>query len=282
MKVLTSVINNPDFIEMQYHTLKKFMGCDYEFIVFNDAKPFPDFSNGGNENLPENITKVCEKLGIQCISTPNLHHKGMECPVKRCCDAVNFMYEYMLNNKDEYLIIDSDMFLISELNVDEYRKYDCAIVLQNRSNFENINYIWNGLFYFNLNKMKHPEIIYWDQTLNSDVGGMSDVWLNLNCKNIPCIKNIRDSEPGLFNTERIYFIKHLWSLTWSHDELPDFIRDTDLEIFIKEDPRNQENNYFCEIYDGKFLHYRAGGDWQRQGLFFHNELTLKLKNILIN
>ena len=38
MKVVTAVVNNPVFIEIQYHTLKKHMKCAYEFIVFNDAK----------------------------------------------------------------------------------------------------------------------------------------------------------------------------------------------------------------------------------------------------
>jgi hypothetical protein len=45
MKIVTSVVNNPIFIEIQYHTFKKYMKCDYEFIVFNDAKDFPDFKN---------------------------------------------------------------------------------------------------------------------------------------------------------------------------------------------------------------------------------------------
>ena len=38
VKVVTAVVNNPVFIELQHHTLKKyFKGGDYEFIVFNDA-----------------------------------------------------------------------------------------------------------------------------------------------------------------------------------------------------------------------------------------------------
>ena len=35
MKILVGVVNNPIFIEMQYHTLKKYMTCDYELIIFN-------------------------------------------------------------------------------------------------------------------------------------------------------------------------------------------------------------------------------------------------------
>lgn len=281
MKVLTSVVNNPLFIEIQYHTLKQYMNCEYEFIVFNDAKPFPDFTNGGDEHLHKTIVETCRRLSIQCIDVPNLHHKHMDCPVQRCSDAMNFMYDFMLQNKDEYLIIDSDMFLIAELQIEEYRKHDCAIVLQSKDTYEHVDYIWNGLFYFNLHKMKHPEIIYWDKSEYTDVGGMADIWLRLNCKNIPGIKNIRYSEKNAFNTEKIHFIKHLWSLTWTNDEMPEHIKNTELAQFIKEDPRNIGDDYFCEIYDDKFLHYRAGGDWNRKGLHFHNDLSNKLKNILV-
>ena len=58
MKVVTAVINNPIFIEIQYNTLKKFMKCDYEYIVFNDAKSFPDYSNGNNILVKEEIIIV--------------------------------------------------------------------------------------------------------------------------------------------------------------------------------------------------------------------------------
>ena len=62
MKVLTAVVNNPIFIEIQYYTLKKYMKCDYEFIVFNDAKGFPDFTNGGDVSVKNIIQKVCSSL----------------------------------------------------------------------------------------------------------------------------------------------------------------------------------------------------------------------------
>ena len=46
MKIVTVVVNNPIFIIIQYYTLKKYFKGDYEFIVFNDAKDFPDYTNG--------------------------------------------------------------------------------------------------------------------------------------------------------------------------------------------------------------------------------------------
>ena len=48
MKIITAVVNNPEFVEIQYHTLKRFYQGNYEFIVFNDAKLFPDYTNGGD------------------------------------------------------------------------------------------------------------------------------------------------------------------------------------------------------------------------------------------
>jgi len=281
MKVLTSVVNNPTFIEIQHHTLKKFMPCDFEFIVFNDTKPFPDFTNGGDANLVHQISEVCKRLNLKCIDVPNMHHQTMDCPVVRCAEAMNFMYEYMLQNKDEYLIIDSDMFPIDTINVDQYREYDCAIVLQHRDYIKPFQYIWNGLFYFNMHKMNDLESIRWDKCYNADVGGMTHEWLFKKCNNLPTVYAIRNGKQVPYHRNGIYFIRHLWSLTWNNSEMPEKFKNTMLDNFIRNDPRNNLGGYFCEIYDNTFLHYRAGGDWQRKGLGFHNDLTEKLKSVLM-
>jgi len=52
--------------------------------------------------------------------------------------------------------------------------------------------------------------------------------------------------------------------------------------FLKNDKRNINNNFFCEIYDNKFFHYRAGGNWLGEGLNFHIENTKNLHDILLN
>ena len=65
MKVLTAVVNNPTFIEIQYNTLKKYMKCPYEFIVFNDDKPFPDLTNEGDLTLRTQISDLCSRRNIK-------------------------------------------------------------------------------------------------------------------------------------------------------------------------------------------------------------------------
>jgi len=106
MKVITNVTNDL-FIKLQYLSLKKFLKNDFEFIVFNDAKAFHDYTNDGN----------------------NDNHKQITCPAIRCAMSMNEMHKYYLSNPDKYLIIDSDMFLIDYFDINKYENYKSAILL---------------------------------------------------------------------------------------------------------------------------------------------------------
>jgi len=59
MKIVTAVVNNTHFIEIQYHTLKKYFKGEYEFIVFNDAKDFPDYTNDNDITIKTKIEETC-------------------------------------------------------------------------------------------------------------------------------------------------------------------------------------------------------------------------------
>jgi len=171
MKIVTSVVNNPIFIEIQYYTLQKYFKGDYEFIVFNDAKNFPDFTNGGDITIKTKIEEICKKLNIKCINIPNKHHILNKDAAYRCANSMNYILNYQKNNKDKYLLLDSDMFLIDYFDIDKYSKYDCAIVLQSRNNSK-INYFWNGIYYFDMTKMKNINMLNWNTCSGCDVGGM--------------------------------------------------------------------------------------------------------------
>ena len=65
--------------------------------------------------------------------------------------------------------------------------------------------------------------------------------------------------------------------------MPENLKDnTKLIHFIKTDPRNQNGKFYCEIYDNKFLHYRAGGNWEKRNMNIHHALALKLRDLLLN
>ena len=280
MKIVTAVVNNPVFIQIQYYTLKKYMKCDYEFIVFNDAKSFPDYSNGGDVNIKNIIEETCKNLGIQCINIPNQQHILQQDAAIRCADSMNYILKYQLQNPDKYLLIDSDMFLVDNFDISEYEKYDCAIVLQSCDNFTN-NYFWNGIYYFDFNKMKNINLLNWNCGKH-DVGGMMKEWLSIQTKNIPNSHEIRYTNKK-FHNDDIYYIKHLWSCSWDESEIPENLKNNAKLIhFIKTDPRNKNGKFYCEIYDNKFLHYRAGGNWEKRNMKLHIALALKLRQSILD
>jgi hypothetical protein len=280
MKIITAVVNNPGFIEIQFHTLKKYFKGDYEFIVFNDAKHFPDFSNFGNTKIKTQIEETCAKLNIQCINIPNEKHKTNMCAATRCADSMNYILRYQLQNPDKYLLLDSDMFLIDYFDIDKYSRYDCAVVLQSRNNGAT-NYFWNGIYYFDMTRMKNLHFLDWNCCPGCDVGGMMQKWLitQMAGRQMPNTDEIRWTDK-IFHTESIYFIKHLWSCSWNKNELPKNITNPRLVEYLENDIRNVDGKFFCEIYDNVFLHYRAGGNWMKQNPQMHNYLTNYLKQCL--
>lgn len=283
MKILTAVVNNIEFIKIQCYTLKKYFKGNYEFIVFNDAKPFVDFTNNGDLTLRKKIRDVCKDLDICCVDIPNETHIHNRCAAQRCADSMNFILKYQLENPDQYLIIDSDMFLISDIDESRYSGYDCAIVLQTR-NENKIYYPWNGLFYFDITRMRNTDLLNWNMIPNCDVGGMMYEWMikQMYGQTIPTPELLRKTKKSFCNLDT-YFIHHLWSLTWDETELPENIKhNSKLIEYFKTDSRNQNGKFFCEIYDDSFLHYRAGGNWRGEGEDFHRYRTELLKHVIMD
>ena len=286
MKIITDVVNNVDFIEIQYYTLKKYFQGEYEFIVFNDAKDFPDYTNFGNVAIKSQIENKCRELNIKCINIPNEHHKTVVDASTRNSNSMNFMLNYQLQNPDKYLILDSDMFLIDYLDINKYSNYDCAVLLQTRkNNNEDINYIWHGICYFDMYKLNNMNVLNWDLCANCDTGGMTKDWLKLQLNNStpPTTDNLRWSEKTkTFHIDTTYFIRHLWSTSWNITELPENLNENkELINFLQNDTRNNDGKFFCEIYDDVFLHYRAGCNWLHEGQATHNNLTSQLKKVLL-
>jgi hypothetical protein len=234
MKIVTAVVNNPEFIILQYYSLYKYCKTPYEFIVFNDAKSFPDFTNYTDTTIKSKIEQTCKNLNIKCINIPNDHHQYDNTDAAhRCHDSMNFILNYQLENPDQYLCIDSDMFLIDDFDISRYENYDCAIVLQSRNN-NKTNYFWNGLYYFDITKMQNKDKLKWDCCQDSDgydldVGGMMQEWLILQMGDtaFPTTEELRYSTKQ-YHTNQIYFIKHLCSNTWNFNEMPERIKNKEI------------------------------------------------------
>ena len=136
-KIISVFNKHEDFIELQYNSIKKHVSGDYEYIVFNNA--IDDKQAQKNE-------QECKKLNIKCIRIQPLINGG---PSKKAATALNLAFSYLTNEK--VFKIDSDMFFISDININELLDKDLVLV----PNYKiNKLVMWSGVFGINLNNIK--------------------------------------------------------------------------------------------------------------------------------
>lgn len=264
MKIVVPVCNNPQFIQLQHHTFQRFCkGCEYEFIVFNDAKDFPDKSNFGDVTLKQQIREVCLKLGIRCIDIANAGDASIPSFSIRHARTMNTIFQFMKENPDQYWVIDSDMFPIADFDLTSLSRYEAGVVEQERPGIE---YVWPNYLYFDMHKLRNKDLVnFMEIHGKTDSGGEMFRWLEAQKKEAPYA---------------LYELQHLISLQWDEKQIPSYLHNAALLAFLKTDPRNQGGKFWCELYDGWLLHYRAGSNWAGEGRTLHDALTKKLQNVL--
>jgi hypothetical protein len=287
MKIITVSTGNAKYIEIQYKTFKKYMKTDYEFIVVNACVTKKDFSNFGDENILNKAKDTCEKYNIKFINffddNEQEFYNNINNPSARHSFVLRYIVNFMKDNADKYLIIDSDMFLIDYFDIEEYNDYYTAIVIQER---EYLKYVWPGFFYINMKTA--PMLNFFTDfnlglfnNIRTDTGGGTCKWLHNIEVDFPSANNIRKDDYNIYNKNNIKYVKHLWSLSWDESEYPKNLSKEILN-FCKKDKRNQNNKYFSEIYDKKFFHVRAGSGWMGESKELHDELANNLYDILID
>jgi len=142
IKIVSIFDKHHDFIKLQYESIKKHVKCNYEYIVFNNA------SNKEQEIFNK---KICEELNIKCIRI-TVHYNGD--PSNIAGNALNEAFKYL--NNDLVFKIDSDMFFISDINLDNFfDNYDLSYVPNYRSEYKP-NLMWSGIFGINMQKVDIP------------------------------------------------------------------------------------------------------------------------------
>lgn len=259
LRVVTPVVNNPAFIRLQHAGLKAFLNTPHEFVIFNDAKDFPDATNYGDTTMRQQIEETCRELLIRCVPVPNGHHRHTGSASHRHADTLRYI---MRVAKEEgwgpILMLDSDMFPVAPLRIPAYHAAPMgAFVIQTRGH---IRYLWPNLFYldFSRNPLMRYDALSWDVTPGCDSGGASQTWLT------------QQEHEG----RQPYWIRHLPSCTWGPTDLPPHLRG--LLPFFEGDVRNQGSKFWAELYDGVFLHYRAGSNWNGEGPQVHQAMTALL------
>ena len=178
MKVTIFTIANirPDFIEIQYDSIKKFLvDVDFEYIIFNNA-----FNNPKRYQIIEDI---CQKLRIRSISV-NHHRDYTNDPSFIVSASLSNMWQNHLRHMKDFLFyVDSDMFLVKEISINNLMDgYDFGFVPNYRGKDFEVMYAWTGLMLFNMNTLPNPEELVWDTGSvlghHVDVGGLNHYYLS--------------------------------------------------------------------------------------------------------
>lgn len=239
IQIFTTVVNRPDFVELQNKLFKKFLKDEYQFTVVDDSV---------DDNISKKFKNICQKNDI------NYHKKNEKIPnlnpAQACAHAIQWTYDNLIKkncSSDIVLVCDSDMFLIDEFDINKYMEDTViAALAQHRGKVE---YIWNGIMLFNM-----PKIFEIDSNIDfscgvvenelTDVGGYTYYYFK---KNNIKFKNTGVTYPTHFN---------------------------DMELQNEEVTKG----YNFELHlDDKFFHYRAATNWHSNWKGVEDPLQEKTK-----
>ena len=265
VQIFTSVVNRPDFVEIQAKLFRKFMKDDYQFNVVDDSI---------DPVITKEFKNICNEYDITYYRKSQNDNKKFDNPLagaRHATETIQWIYDTIIKDKhakEAVLFCDSDMFLLDDFSISDYIKDEViAGALQERGK---IVYIWNGLMIFNM-----PKIISIDSNLNfsdgvvegelTDIGGNLYYWFrdnNVHFKNI--------NEGGT---------------TPDHcPEYPDEYNGVDL-IFDNNDNMwtQPDDGFRFELHlDNKFFHYRAGTNWHTQSSWKTKEDPIRKKSDVFN
>jgi hypothetical protein len=210
IKIYTYSHNRPDFIQLQYESIKRHVKDDYEFIVFNNERPGGD--GGYVESKISEINKICEDIGVECIRVqldPELKYlngikmfEGDSYLNGNNACAYSFTWgwkNYIAKNDCLSVVIDSDMFFIRDINLNEEMEgHNFAFVpsyryLEQYKGPENpgklaFKYPWNGIVFAKPHELPNPETVSWGcgqvEGIAVDVGGEAYMYLERNKEQI--------------------------------------------------------------------------------------------------
>lgn len=263
--VLSAHTNDPQMLEIQAKALKKYLKFDYDFIVGIDIPPIDSKWNLFKEIGFESFEKVGQLHSIKLLEVPGSIHldRSFIFPngnpaskkpdfAKRCADTFQFMLGIIpWQQYSTVLFLDADMFPISPIEEipTSYLVSVAGVKQVRRKRLKEFVYFWPGLVWLDA-RAPMRNLLSFDLisriSLKTDVGGETNSWIRfLNSFGFA-----------------VRFLSHLQSGTWDEANAPESVSSNpELLGWLKTDYRNVNNLFFAEIYDGKFLHYRGGGNW---------------------
>jgi hypothetical protein len=275
--LVSSWVNHPETLKLHRDLwVAAFPEEKVRYVVYIDAKDFRDPSNFNNASMRTNLINECKDNNIEYnlvredlhysrhTVIPNCKDKDANTPSARDVLVCHLAWnELVLNMPTTQRIgfIQPDLF--------PYRKIIWKSLTRDSEFYykaqvrDDLTYAWNGLCFFTM--------YTWDYFLKSIVDFQDGFQKGV----------FTDSGGGLWKLlDALDKSKRFaWtgqnSLQWSsedeHPEMPFWVME-----YIRNDPRNESVAgdvvlYFSEIMDGRFLHLRAGCNWDGVGKDIHDK-----------
>jgi hypothetical protein len=183
--IYTYAHKRPDFIRLQYESIKKHIKSDYKYVVFNN-------SIDSKENYDE-IHNICRELQVECVDIPkdseviNMTNRlgsmthGYPNPNVACSYPIIWTFKKYVTDEKRVCIIDSDMFFIKDINFDDLMgDKEVVAIPQYRAN-HTIKYYWNAFICVDLGKNPLLKELDWNfgsvHGTETDVGGFMNDFL---------------------------------------------------------------------------------------------------------
>lgn len=288
--IITYSYNNPEFIEMQNRTFKKFIRDDYEFVVFSDAPTEP-----GHKKIDE----MCRKSNIKCIRVPqHIHEYPYYLPLTmpqiytnhkvpsnvRHVHAIQYSLDTLgFNHDDVVFLIDSDMFLIRPLSISTFMQ-DCDIAAIFRGGVNEhgvgVMFCWPAVTLLNMKRLPEKNTLNFNCGLLDgcivDSGGYTNNYLKAHPQLI--LKHFSSlSSTDLFCSDRFFPQRDYSAMPISQK----------IEFWTSKGFNEKEMKFLLQnpdtiefIMNGSeplLLHYRGGTNYEKIGESYH-----KNKKRLIN
>ena len=258
--ILIAVAGSPNLLRQQLKAIRHYSQSPVRIIVLDDSRRRPHYSNQRRLNTPASIREVTLELGADYHRVPQRRHVYRRRyfpsttrawgagPSLRTADTLNYGMQLIESHPQDYLaILDSDMVPIRPFDVvDVLSDSKICFLPQTRSNgTQEYIYPWPGIFFANLKTISKTSHLNWDCAniggVALDTGGGLQDWMadqSQVCRKIT----------GL----------HSNSWKWAEDT-PDI--NDNLRNFLDIDSRLNNGFQFAELFDNKFLHLRAGSNW---------------------
>lgn len=275
---IATYYNNEKFIDLQLKTFKKYIKDDFDYVVVNDSdidtksiysnklasKAIEEESTAQKVRhlrVPQEIHRNISSGGLVPDGLPANHpterHRATLYWILKSGDLINF-------NDYKYVVItESDLFIKSDINISNFMEdYDLIgpgrknVHLKRRRNDPNqvwaekynhldevtIDFFAMYMLFFNSEKIKNIHEMDIGGFAGTDTGGKTSLFLKENPQYKHLILDVHTS-----NLDQI-------------------------DVFSKPNEK---------LEDGKFVHFRAGSNWDQQSIEYYREKLRRLfdKNI---